>query len=274
MERVSPAPPRIDAGGLDLARGSHACERSAQRLSPLPEGAANDVAKAFRVGDGDARLGQEGDRDDRRVDFGTRYECARRNAEGDPSIAVESRPDAEGAVRLGAGSGDDPLGDLALQHQDETREVAARFEQADEDLGPHAVREVADRDGAVVAVQEAREIDFQGIPMDHAHVSGPGVVLPQAIRQPRIDLHEDELGRRRGQRIRERAEPGTDFHDSPPPYVRDVDDPSRHAGCHQKALTEASRRPHAEMRQRLTSRTLGRWDDGHGRATTGGSRSR
>jgi len=141
-------------------------------------------------------------------------------------------------------------------------------------VGPEVLGIFAEGDGAVGAAQEAREIDVKGIRAKDTNVRGLRVLLSQAIRQPLVDLHQDELRGLGGQLLRERAEPGTDFHDSPSPHVRDVDDPLRHGRSDQEALTEASRRTNAEALERFASRAPRRWQPGHGAVTTGGSRPR
>ena len=105
--------------------------------------------------------------DDRRLDRRRRLECAGRDLEGDPHPGVVLHE--HGQVAHLPGRRGDPLGDLALDHQDEALRARRLAEQAVQDRAGDVVREVGH--DVVRRRHEADEVLVQGVALDEAQLA-------------------------------------------------------------------------------------------------------
>src|SRR5581483_4696151 len=238
-------------------RGRDGCLRRAQRRQCIAQGfARRRKCRANRAQDRPLMLGGErhAGRWRENDDFGVHLGLWAEVACGDPKMErgfpvqrgerAERRPGALARARA------DPLGDLALKHQDHPPDQRVRCVEPAQDRGGRAERQVAD-DLDWRSLSERREIDVKKVAAYDAHRGMARKGAFQPAREARVELDEPQPAHARARdTVAQDAESGADFdHLVVGPELRGGDDLVGDGRLDEKVLAARLARPHAGGRQ-------------------------
>src|SRR5207245_4100399 len=236
---------------VDAAAAGESGEGVAQHLPALSEGGSDHLTEALLVAEVDTRRDAPADVEHRRLDARRRKEAAAGYAERQADVREGSEENRRHAVVPGARPRDEPLRDLALDHDDRLRHAGALLAQPEEDRDRDVVGKVADHRDARLGDQRLQG-QRQHVTFDHPHARVLGIARGEASGERGVDLDEIEASRASGELVGERAEPGTDLEgDRARPDLGGLDDAVGHGGVAQEMLAPSLPRPDPGDGERL-----------------------
>ena len=149
--------------------------------------------------------------DDDRRDGRTRPEHRRRNLPHDRRAGSRGDADADGAVALVAGRRGEPLADLPLHHHERPRDRRHAGEHVEHQRGRDVVREVRAQHPRALAGQRPRPVEAHHVGLEHRDAIERRDDLAERRDEAAIELNREHLRAGRGERQRERPEPGADL---------------------------------------------------------------